>query len=83
MDSKGNRVSGPSSCDLPPQRSRAAIMEGMYEPPPELLRLDRADLEALRNLRAMSVPNVDGVIIGKALYAGTVSLPDALARAAL
>ena len=31
------------------RKTRAAIMEGMYEPPPELLRLDRADLQALRD----------------------------------
>jgi phosphoribosylformimino-5-aminoimidazole carboxamide ribonucleotide (ProFAR) isomerase len=42
-----------------------------------------ADLDTLRTLKATSAPNVDGVIIGKALYAGTVSLPDALARAAV
>jgi len=41
-----------------------------------------ADLDALRHLKATSAPNVDGVIIGKALYAGTVSLPDVLAHAA-
>ncbi len=34
------------------RKIRAAIMEGMYEPPPELLRLDRADLEALRDALA-------------------------------
>jgi DNA-binding MarR family transcriptional regulator len=34
------------------RKTRAAIMDGMYEPPPELLRLDRADLEALRDALA-------------------------------
>jgi DNA-binding MarR family transcriptional regulator len=34
------------------RKIRAAIMEGMYEPPPELLRLDRVDLEALRDALA-------------------------------
>ncbi len=38
------------------------------------------DLDALNTLRATSAPNIDGVIIGKALYAGTVTLADALAR---
>ena len=38
---------------------RAAIKEGMYEPPPELLRLDRADLEALREALAR-LPSLDG-----------------------
>jgi hypothetical protein len=27
-------------------------LKGMYEPPPELLKLDRADLEALRDALA-------------------------------
>lgn len=40
-----------------------------------------ADIDALIAVRSASVPNVDGVIIGKALYAGTVSLPEALNRA--
>lgn len=40
-----------------------------------------ADIDALLEARVASVPNVDGVIIGKALYAGAISLPDALARA--
>jgi DNA-binding MarR family transcriptional regulator len=31
------------------QRLRARLMEAMYRPPPELLQLDRADLEALRD----------------------------------
>jgi DNA-binding MarR family transcriptional regulator len=31
------------------QRVRARLMEAMYEPPPELLELDQADLEALRD----------------------------------
>ena len=39
------------------------------------------DVTALRVLEKQSAPNLDGVIIGKALYAGTVSLPDALTRA--
>ena len=34
------------------RKTRAAIMEGMYQPPPELLRLDRADLEVLREALA-------------------------------
>jgi DNA-binding MarR family transcriptional regulator len=34
------------------ERTRAAIMKGMYEPPPELLKLERADLEALRDALA-------------------------------
>lgn len=39
-----------------------------------------ADIDALHTLQAQSAPNIDGVIIGKALYAGTVTLADALAR---
>ena len=39
------------------------------------------DITALRTLEKQSAPNLDGVIIGKALYAGTVSLPDALVKA--
>lgn len=39
-----------------------------------------ADLDALCHLQATSAPNLDGVIIGKALYAGTVTLSDILAR---
>jgi phosphoribosylformimino-5-aminoimidazole carboxamide ribotide isomerase len=41
-----------------------------------------ADLDALLNLRATSAPNIEGVIIGKALYAGTVTLEEVLSRAA-
>jgi phosphoribosylformimino-5-aminoimidazole carboxamide ribotide isomerase len=41
-----------------------------------------ADIAALVRLRQESVPNLEGVIIGKALYAGTVTLPAALACAA-
>jgi DNA-binding MarR family transcriptional regulator len=40
------------------RKTRAAIMEGMYEPPPELLRLDRSDLEALRDALAR-LPSLD------------------------
>ncbi|HLJ54974.1 MAG TPA: 1-(5-phosphoribosyl)-5-[(5-phosphoribosylamino)methylideneamino]imidazole-4-carboxamide isomerase [Chthonomonadaceae bacterium] len=39
-----------------------------------------ADLDALKRLRLDSAPNLEGVIVGKALYAGAVSLPDALTR---
>lgn len=39
------------------------------------------DIDGLRALQLASAPNIDGVIIGKALYAGAVSLPDALSRA--
>ena len=38
------------------------------------------DLDALKSMQSTTVPNIEGVIIGKALYANTVSLPDALAR---
>ena len=38
------------------------------------------DLAALKAMQAMSAPNIEGVIVGKALYANTVSLPEALAR---
>ena len=38
-----------------------------------------ADLEALRSIQATSTPNIEGVIVGKALYAGAVSLPEAIA----
>lgn len=41
-----------------------------------------ADINALVHLRATTAPNVDGVIVGKALYAGTITLPEALAHAA-
>lgn len=37
-----------------------------------------ADIEALRVLKADFAPNIEGVIIGKALYAGTVMLPDVM-----
>jgi DNA-binding MarR family transcriptional regulator len=40
------------------RKTRAAILEGMYEPPPELLRLDRADLQALRDALAQ-LPSLD------------------------
>lgn len=40
-----------------------------------------ADIDALHDLKARTVPNIDGVIIGKALYAGAVTLPEVLARA--
>src|SRR6266496_4229319 len=40
------------------RKTRAAILEGMYEPPPELLRLDRADLQALRDALAR-LPSLD------------------------
>jgi DNA-binding MarR family transcriptional regulator len=40
------------------RKTRAAIMEGMYQPPPELLRLDRADLEVLREALAR-LPRLD------------------------
>ncbi len=36
------------------------------------------DIAALRELKEKSAPNLDGVIIGKALYAGTLSLEEAL-----
>ena len=39
-----------------------------------------ADIDALNTLRATSSPNVEGVIIGKALYTGAVTLPDVLLR---
>ena len=41
-----------------------------------------ADLDALAQMRgeALAAANIEGVIIGKALYAGTVSLRDALQR---
>jgi phosphoribosylformimino-5-aminoimidazole carboxamide ribotide isomerase len=38
------------------------------------------DLDALEELRRISAPNLEGVIIGKAIYAGTVAFPDALQR---
>lgn len=41
-----------------------------------------SDIDALKNLRQTTAPNVEGVIVGKALYAGTVALSDVLARAA-
>jgi DNA-binding MarR family transcriptional regulator len=41
------------------RKTRAAIMEGMYEPPPELLRMDQADLAALREALAR-LPSLDG-----------------------
>lgn len=31
------------------EKTRAGLIEAPYEPPPELLELDRADLEALRD----------------------------------
>lgn len=41
-----------------------------------------ADLDSLKQAQATSAPNVDGVIIGKALYAGSVTLADVLSRVA-
>ncbi len=38
------------------------------------------DLDALKEMRIHSAPNLEGVIIGKAIYAGTVSLPEAVQR---
>ena len=38
------------------------------------------DLDALEELRRISAPNLEGVIIGKAIYAGTVAFPEALKR---
>jgi phosphoribosylformimino-5-aminoimidazole carboxamide ribotide isomerase len=38
-----------------------------------------SDIDALVHLRH-TAPNVEGAIVGKALYAGTVTLPDVLAR---
>lgn len=40
-----------------------------------------ADLDALLQLRAADAPGIEGVIVGKALYAGTVTLPELLERA--
>jgi phosphoribosylformimino-5-aminoimidazole carboxamide ribotide isomerase len=40
-----------------------------------------SDIDALNELRATSAPNIDGVIVGKALYTGAVSLPAAIAHA--
>ena len=39
------------------------------------------DIIALRELEGQSAPNVDGVIVGKALYAGTLALAEAIRRA--
>ncbi len=39
------------------------------------------DIAALLEVAANSAPNVEGVIIGKALYAGRIALPDVLAIA--
>lgn len=39
-----------------------------------------SDIDALEDLRAASYPNLEGIIIGKALYAGKLRLPDVLAR---
>lgn len=39
-----------------------------------------ADIDAICNVRKASVANVEGIIVGKALYAGTVTLPDILTR---
>lgn len=39
------------------------------------------DIDALRKLQVETASNIEGVIIGKALYAGTVMLPDVLSRA--
>lgn len=41
------------------------------------------DLDALEELRLSSAPNLEGVIIGKAIYAGTVAFPEALKRFAV
>ena len=39
------------------------------------------DIDALKQIAATTAPNVEGVIIGKALYTGNIALPDVLARA--
>lgn len=40
------------------------------------------DIDSLKKLRSTTSPNIEGVIIGKALYTAAVSLPDVLLRAA-
>ena len=41
------------------------------------------DIAALLEVAAQSAPNVEGVIIGKALYADKIALPEVLALAAM
>ena len=43
---------------------------------------DIEDIAALLEVARQSAPNVEGVIIGKALYANRISLPDVMARVA-
>jgi len=43
---------------------------------------DIEDITALLEVARQSAPNVEGVIIGKALYANRISLPDVMARVA-
>jgi phosphoribosylformimino-5-aminoimidazole carboxamide ribonucleotide (ProFAR) isomerase len=38
-----------------------------------------ASLDDLRRLRRLSVPNVDGVIVGRALYENAFTLAEAMA----
>jgi phosphoribosylformimino-5-aminoimidazole carboxamide ribotide isomerase len=39
-------------------------------------------LDDIRTLKTITAPNLEGVIVGKALYANTIKLPDAIAAAA-
>jgi phosphoribosylformimino-5-aminoimidazole carboxamide ribotide isomerase len=39
-----------------------------------------SDLDGLKSMAATTARNIEGVIIGKALYANTIALPEALAR---
>ena len=39
-----------------------------------------ADLDALKTIAAGASPNIEGVIVGKALYAKAITLAEALAR---
>jgi phosphoribosylformimino-5-aminoimidazole carboxamide ribotide isomerase len=41
-----------------------------------------ATADDIAALRALNAPNLEGVIVGKALYAGSLKLPDAIAAAA-
>jgi phosphoribosylformimino-5-aminoimidazole carboxamide ribonucleotide (ProFAR) isomerase len=39
-------------------------------------------VDDIRTLKTIIAPNLEGLIVGKALYAGTVKLPEAIAAAA-
>jgi phosphoribosylformimino-5-aminoimidazole carboxamide ribotide isomerase len=66
------------------QGVNTAALEGMLSavPVPIIASGGVGTLDDIRTLRTIAAPNLEGVIVGKALYAGTVKLPEAIAAAA-